>query len=233
MITPGSLYYRRQLARILPACLEAVRLSNPALRPATLGPGGDGYVAAVERLDTAAKTLETACILAKRCSDGYEFEKVHLALSYARVAKDNARRARSLIFSSRIADNPEAWLRDSNYLDPDRRGLLDSAERMCQAANTLHSKVHNLAYGLRPSAVSSRAKRPVTRSAMWVATSSVRILPIDHRSRYFEEFASELADSANLPRRQQLALALRQGSRVWLLRRALGREAQPVPVRER
>jgi hypothetical protein len=88
--------------------------------------------------------------------------------------------------------------------------------------------------GTRPASTSPdatpRSPGPRRARARWVSDAAARMLPPADRVRYRDEYLAELSD---LPRRDQMAHAVRLACRTWPLRRALrstGSNARPVRV---
>jgi hypothetical protein len=224
-----------RLAAALHGAQRALDDANAAVGPIPGEPveARSSYLEARATVQVAIRDLYPAVRWALQCARTKEYAHVQRALHYTVKARQSAIRAKNAALASRIADDPENWLRDRSYIDPRRLALLEYAERLLHVCKDLNSPLRHMAFRLMAVQASNRGTLPVTWPARWLAASSVRVLPPAHRPRYAEEFASELTDYATLPRRRQMALARRQATTVLRLRRVLGREVRPISVRER
>jgi hypothetical protein len=107
--------------------------------------------------------------------------------------------------------------------------LVDSLDRARELNRNFITMLPRPAEGMPiPTRRSSRASR----WASWLAAFAVRMVPVTHRPRYWEEVAAELYHQADLPRWRQIVYASRLLSRTWALRRAVSGDAW-FPARER
>jgi len=83
-----------------------------------------------------------------------------------------------------------------------------------------------------PRSWSSATTTDGARVAVLMMQCSVRVLPVGERARYRDEFAAELYELREAPRRMQLAFAVRLLIHSMGLRRVL-RQAQVAPIRQR
>lgn len=228
---------QKRLSRELSKCADALAYFQVTVEAARRQPPQgviEGYLRAGNRVLIAARMLATAVELVERSFKNFDdFDEVLRAYKYADLARSNAREANSIVLSSRIADDPEGWLRDRTYVDPGRHLLMEASIRLWKAAGDLEHRLRRVLADLAPAVAPVRGRPTATRPAKWISGSSIRILPVNYRLRYAEEFAAELNDFARLPRYRQVTLALRQASRAWLLCRALGGPILPIPARNR
>ncbi|HEX2296973.1 MAG TPA: hypothetical protein VHH34_00395 [Pseudonocardiaceae bacterium] len=101
----------------------------------------------------------------------------------------------------------------------DQRRLVADLERARRLTNELAGALVSTAGAA--AAATRPADARVGRLSLGMVQLAVWVLPAAHQPRYSEEFRAELAAMDELPRRMQLAYALRQLARSWSLRRAL------------